>query len=59
MPRYLEGMLLNDAVKQLEQKLDARCASKEDRAAMWLKAAIVVARSILTVRAAMSYQAVQ
>lgn len=43
-------MSLEGAVKQLEQKLDAGAASKEDRAAMWLKAAIVVGRSILTVR---------
>ena len=52
-------MLLEDAVEQLQQKLDAQGASKEDRATMWLNAAILVARSMLTVRAVMSCQTSQ
>lgn len=42
-------MLLDEAVQQLQQKLDDRGASKEDRAPMWLNAAVVTAKSILTV----------
>lgn len=52
-------MLLGDALEQLTQKLDAGGASKEDRSTMWLNAAIVVARSILTVRAVTLIQTIQ
>ena len=44
-------MLLENAIKQLQQELDACGVSKEDRATMWLNAAILVARSVLTVSA--------